>query len=301
MTDERSGHDGAVSALLEERARYEEWLSALEQRRDSTPAHIYARVHADYSSRLQRVFEQLGAHRAAVEEMISGLLDRLTMLDIDEAKHRDERSEAELRGIIGEYTEEQCAAVIRRCDEEMAGVGAEKAGIAAEVARLRAVLDGSPATAASVPSPPRAPTPVEEQIVLDEEPVVDYGRQSEADRTDADAARRESEASTSGGARERDASFDELEFLRTVGDSGRPDNKGGPDHGQTGGHAQPPVRPAQEPADDQSGPDMRDSIPSFVKLSPSEQVKTLKCQECGTMNYPTEWYCERCGAELAAL
>jgi hypothetical protein len=33
----------------------------------------------------------------------------------------------------------------------------------------------------------------------------------------------------------------------------------------------------------------------------AEQVKTLKCQECGTLNYPTEWYCERCGAELAAL
>ena len=33
----------------------------------------------------------------------------------------------------------------------------------------------------------------------------------------------------------------------------------------------------------------------------TEQVKTLKCNECGAMNYPTEWYCERCGAELAAL
>ena len=32
-----------------------------------------------------------------------------------------------------------------------------------------------------------------------------------------------------------------------------------------------------------------------------EQSKTLKCTECGAMNYPTEWYCERCGAELAAL
>jgi hypothetical protein len=29
--------------------------------------------------------------------------------------------------------------------------------------------------------------------------------------------------------------------------------------------------------------------------------KTLKCAECGTLNRPTEWYCERCGAELAAL
>jgi uncharacterized OB-fold protein len=32
-----------------------------------------------------------------------------------------------------------------------------------------------------------------------------------------------------------------------------------------------------------------------------EQPKTLKCAECGSMNYPSEWYCERCGAELAAI
>jgi hypothetical protein len=36
-------------------------------------------------------------------------------------------------------------------------------------------------------------------------------------------------------------------------------------------------------------------------VTAAEQSKTLKCGECGTMNYPTEWYCERCGAELAAL
>src|SRR6267143_3293621 len=29
--------------------------------------------------------------------------------------------------------------------------------------------------------------------------------------------------------------------------------------------------------------------------------KTLRCRECGTMNVATEWYCEKCGAELAAL
>ena len=35
---------------------------------------------------------------------------------------------------------------------------------------------------------------------------------------------------------------------------------------------------------------------------PSTTVaKTLKCGECGSLNRPTEWYCERCGAELAAL
>jgi len=48
------------------------------------------------------------------------------------------------------------------------------------------------------------------------------------------------------------------------------------------------------------------SVPSNtpIVLRPSttlEQARTLKCNDCGGMNYPTEWYCERCGAELAAL
>ena len=33
----------------------------------------------------------------------------------------------------------------------------------------------------------------------------------------------------------------------------------------------------------------------------SQAARTLKCQECGWMNYPTEWYCEKCGGELAAF
>ena len=27
--------------------------------------------------------------------------------------------------------------------------------------------------------------------------------------------------------------------------------------------------------------------------------RTLRCGECGAMNRPLEWYCEKCGAELA--
>jgi len=28
---------------------------------------------------------------------------------------------------------------------------------------------------------------------------------------------------------------------------------------------------------------------------------TLICGECGAPNLPTEWYCEKCGAELSAI
>lgn len=31
----------------------------------------------------------------------------------------------------------------------------------------------------------------------------------------------------------------------------------------------------------------------------AEKHRTLKCAGCGAMNYSTEWYCERCGAELS--
>jgi hypothetical protein len=41
------------------------------------------------------------------------------------------------------------------------------------------------------------------------------------------------------------------------------------------------------------------SAPS--KPAGGDAQKTLRCTECGTMNLPTEWYCERCGGELAAF
>ena len=44
----------------------------------------------------------------------------------------------------------------------------------------------------------------------------------------------------------------------------------------------------------------RDSA-TFLKGVQSDHAKTLKCSECGAMNLPTEWYCEKCGGELSAM
>ena len=84
--------------------------------------------------------------------------------------------------------------------------------------------------------------------------------------------------------------------------------------------AQPPAVTPDEPAASESllaglgesrgrissEPPFAANVPSNTPIvlrtvTAAEQSKTLKCGECGTMNYPTEWYCERCGAELAAL
>jgi hypothetical protein len=43
------------------------------------------------------------------------------------------------------------------------------------------------------------------------------------------------------------------------------------------------------------------NTPIVLHPEVGRQGKTLKCTDCGSMNFPTEWYCERCGAELSAL
>lgn len=76
-----------------------------------------------------------------------------------------------------------------------------------------------------------------------------------------------------------------------------------------GGQAAPPARaPVNDPFDDlaflRSVTDSGDASGGAGAGAPAaagDTLKTLRCTECGTMNLPTEWYCERCGGELAAF
>jgi hypothetical protein len=203
-----------------------------------------------------------------------------------------------LRAAIGELDTEQCRVVIGRADEALSHIAAERSAVTPELSRLREVLtvtadsprgpEPAPARRAESPQPPvpAAPAP----------PTA--GPPSVA----PPAAAPPSPGPTS--APERTAglgAFDDLEFLRSVVDSR---SLGTPTP------ASPPPEPASlatASAARQSGtplpgaPRVTGSVPIFLRDVPSEQTKTLKCQECGTLNYPTEWYCERCGAELAAL
>lgn len=302
-----AGAEQAVAALFAERQQYEGWLSTLEAKRDATPNHIYDRVHADYRARLQRTMEQLRSHRSAVQEMENALADRLTLLDIEEAKQKDERSEAELRAAVGELTPEQCRAVIQRCDEAIAALEGDRSTVGFELARLRSVLDGPPSPLEAAP----AGAPVERQRTP-----------AESSAVDARFAAEEQRPSVSRGG------FDELQFLKSVVESpsGEQDaigagavSNGGDMSMQSSLSMPTPPMPAPrvtppsvfEQASMQAPAILGEArrgngngtqgSTAFVKDAPPEQVKSLKCQECGTLNYPTEWYCERCGAELAAL
>jgi hypothetical protein len=80
------------------------------------------------------------------------------------------------------------------------------------------------------------------------------------------------------------APVDELAFLKSVA----PEESRAPGRRISSPGMQAPVAPAVQTA----------AAPSVSKAG---VAKTLKCGECGTLNRPTEWYCERCGAELAGV
>jgi hypothetical protein len=127
----------------------------------------------------------------------------------------------------------------------------------------------------------------------------------------------------------KQSSFDELAFLHSVvepkSDSGRPASAPAGSQAKEQPAAAPPPpppppaaapprpavvetaapaspAPAAQVDTAEVVPDAETpAVPSFLRDVPLEQVKTLKCAECGTMNFATEWYCERCGGELAAM
>jgi len=88
---------------------------------------------------------------------------------------------------------------------------------------------------------------------------------------------------------------DELAFLKSVTE----DEKAAPSPKRASGAQFQPAIPGDPPR----GAPMSSSAltPSASLNDDAEVAKTLKCRECGTMNLATEWYCESCGAELAAL
>jgi hypothetical protein len=105
-------------------------------------------------------------------------------------------------------------------------------------------------------------------------------------------------------AAEKPAMIDELAFLKSVTEDEKrgiaTPAPGGPATvgRRSGAQFQPSEPGASRPAPTPAPAPTPTPAPANEDAEP---VRTLKCRECGTMNLPTEWYCESCGAELAAL
>jgi hypothetical protein len=146
----------ALNALMEERNRYEQWLAQLDARKGTTPTHVFARVRADYDARLTKVLDQLAGRATELQTTASTLAEKVAALYADETTLRDERAEAELRAMVGEFSLDHARDAMQRCDEAISSLGAERAQVGAELGRVQEIL----AVAVRPPTPPAGEEPV---------------------------------------------------------------------------------------------------------------------------------------------
>lgn len=271
----------ALNGLLKERQRYEEWLGALEAKRASTSDSVYQRVQADYQTRLREVSSKLAERAGELRENIDALTLKLDDVSRQETQQREARQEAELRAAVGEYTDKQWKEIGGAWDKELARLVKEKNSLDAQLNELNrifglSVKEKQSAAAAMERSGSQDGTrppisPVVPRPAIPEPPTLNPPSRVEP----SSAPRAQTPAPGTPAGR---SPFDQFPVLRPGTGAGSPPSG-------TTAVATPPAVPKSGGAQDPR----------------SEQHKTLKCPECGAANYPTEWYCERCGGELATM
>ena len=267
----------ALNGLLKERQRYEEWLAALEAKRSSTSESVYQRVQADYQTRLREVSGKLAERAGELRENIDALSAKLEDVSRQENQQREARQEAELRAAVGEYTDKQWKEIGGAWDKELARLVKDKNSLEAQLTDLNRIfaLSVKEAAAAALQRPgaqdgarapisPVVPRPAIAEPTASNPPARVEPSSPQRPPTQAPATGR--------------SPFDQFPVLRPG------EGTSSPPAGRTA------VATPQAVPKSGGAPDPR-----------SEQHKTLKCPECGAANYPTEWYCERCGGELATM
>ena len=271
----------ALNGLLKERQRYEEWLAALEAKRATTSESVYQRVQSDYQSRLREVSGKLAERAGELRESIDALTQKLEEITRQETQQREARQEAELRAAVGEYTDKQWKEIGGAWDKELSRLGKEKGALDAQLGELNRIFALSIKEKQSAAAMERSASqdgtgspisPVVPRPAIPELPTLNPP--SRVEQTPPPRA----QAPAPAGSPASRSPFDEFPVLRPTGGASSPPSG-------TTAVATPPSVPKSG-----GGQDPR-----------SEQHKTLKCPECGAANYPTEWYCERCGGELATM
>lgn len=289
----------AIQRLLDERRKIEQWLNRLDMAADKATGAVRNRVRTDYERRLGEVTEELQGYEGDLRKALERHRATHDGLKRQEQEASDELAEAELRHAVGEFDEGEWRDRKAEILERLVKVREGLADAEREIGELDGVLQFFEARAApdeipepedEVPPPPETPEPAPASAGTDAPP----------------AAKKRPSGQT-------DVFNDELAFLRSVTE----DEDQGPRASRASGgvrippeakEAQPaPVRAKPKepkaPADVGAGGAKAEPAESSVGQSRPSVVnqRTLKCGECGAMNLPTEWYCERCGAELAAL
>ena len=268
-----------IEALLEQRSQYEEWILRLDTSGEKASPAVRQRVRGDYEARLESVMEQLRGRGAAIAEELERQHASQAELDRERRTAEEALAEAEVRHTVGEFTEEEWRRLNEQSRKNIEQLRGRLRAIAAEITRLteiQALIAGPRGGAAAPPPPPPPPARAPRPEIIEQAPFVTHLAE-EPEPAPIPAARAAPKQPES-------APVDELAFLKSVSD-------------------EEPSRPARRP----SNPSMPAPAATTPAPAPAPSkvasgvAKTLKCGECGTLNRPTEWYCERCGAELAGV
>ncbi len=316
----------ALRALIAERQQYEQWISALETKREGTPEHVFERVQGDYRGRLDKVVADIKGYAEELQLSISTLSSRLVEVARDEDTKREGFQEAELRAAVGEYEPQQWDQLRREAEQSLEKIAADRASLDSQLNELRSIQKLSEAGAVGdvganpgfrptppqpmPPSPPEAVRPeqmtplvessppepvwtaalpssdsVEESpppptSATDEAPQPTAATPEPAPRSVPDSPTMEPTRGNGPSAASRETPSQDRLALDSVAAAASPSGAG------RGRSSKTPAGGISRSRSEPSKPD---------------QAKTLKCPECGTPNYPTEWYCERCGGELATM
>src|SRR5512144_3239714 len=305
MAKAPSKSTAAIQRLLEERRQYEAWIARIDAAGGAAPSTVRTRVRSDYEARLNAVIEELKVHAEAARLMAAQRKELRRELQARETQAAERLAEAELRHAVGEYDESQWTQVHKESLAELVSVREELGSVDEDISQLEeleqlvrarpnapaahAPPPAAPATPANVTVAASAVTGTMPRVGSPPRPPAPAPQNPPAPRPGPDQSK----------AAEKPAMIDELAFLKSVTE----DEKRGiatPAPGTTptlGRRSGAQFQPS-EPANNRPAP--VNPAPAPVNEEP-EPVRTLKCRECGTMNLPTEWYCESCGAELAAL
>lgn len=264
----------AIESLLSERSQFEEWLAKLAA--SNAPESVREKVRADYEQRLAKVMESLREHADAIDAELKRHESSRADLEKRESSALETMSEAELRHSVGEFDSGKWDEISRSQKAALDGIRSELGRVRSEISRLSEVQASISADSSGEKQKEeeQAPEPVRAPAATRSAPAA------------ADATRT---------APRPDRPKDELDFLKSVA----VEQSSSLSPSAAAGQKLPPEPPAPIPP---PAPEPSSEPPAQPKPSSgSSQAKTLKCGECGTLNRPTEWYCERCGAELAAL
>jgi len=312
----------ALEALIAEKRKHEGYLAKLDERREGTPEHVYKRLRDEYLTKLTDAQVKAQMEAETVGDALAE--DESAIVEIEEklGKLQEEKVEGELRAAVGEIEPKEWSKKLTALTAGISMAERDRDARREQLDRMRALLDeatrGAPAGGSKEPAK-RAGTPAGGVPSLRATSAMVKGPNFDelaflnavagSNSTPGAPAPRESKpmevvkesAAGADSAKDTDPVTEAPTAEPPVAKSPTPAVAAAPVATAPAPAKQDPPK-AEKPAAKEAEPE-EDESDSFGRPTPrtTQAVKTLKCGECGTFNYPTEWYCERCGGELAAL